>query len=289
MQPSTSARPRNCTGSRCSPATSGPSSGPTPRTRPTSWSSSTTTTRPRSPCEMIPTFALGLAADSFTPARRGLRAAPRARSSKGHPDLAAHLAQALIRRRVRPDADEPAGRRPRSDGSAVSRLRLSRPSGRSKVIPLGRQRRAVPAAHRKPLPQPRSSAIASGCRRATLQDLNGAGLGYRWHEPPAARTHEPGLINQEFDHGLPRPPRSADPDGLAHDAAPGVPPRESGSEGIELVMWLIMRGAHRRARRRGAPPLLPRASFQHSRRTPRPPAEHLTPTTSTTPTRQADD
>ena len=50
-----------------------------------------------------------------------------------------------------------------------------------------------------------------------------------------------GLINKEFDNALPRPARERS------EALTKIPHvqyiREAGSEGIELVMWLIMRGA----------------------------------------------
>ena len=58
-----------------------------------------------------------------------------------------------------------------------------------------------------------------------------------------------------------------DPDGLA--TVPHLEyVREAGSEGIELVMWLIMRGALG-ARGRGTVPLLPRSRLQHRGRPPR--------------------
>ena len=77
-----------------------------------------------------------------------------------------------------------------------------------------------------------------------------------------------GLINREFDTAfLDR--LASDPEGLAR--IPHVDyVREAGSEGIELVMWLIMRGALAHGRARGVP-LLPRARVEHRRRAHDPP------------------
>ena len=72
-----------------------------------------------------------------------------------------------------------------------------------------------------------------------------------------------GLINTEFD--------TAFLDGLADDPErlANIPPleylRDAGAEAIELVMWLIMRGALGRTRARGAP-LLSRARVVDRRR-----------------------
>ena len=72
-----------------------------------------------------------------------------------------------------------------------------------------------------------------------------------------------GLINTPFDTAfLDR--LTADPDALRE--MPHIDYlREAGSEGIELVMWLIMRGALG-DEVDGALPLLPRARVQHGGR-----------------------
>jgi hypothetical protein len=71
-----------------------------------------------------------------------------------------------------------------------------------------------------------------------------------------------GLINKEFDAAfLDR--LTTDPEALRR--MPHIEYlREAGSEGIEMVMWLIMRGALGAVNR--AAPLLPRAGLEHRRR-----------------------
>jgi protocatechuate 4,5-dioxygenase beta chain len=86
--------------------------------------------------------------------------------------------------------------------------------------------------------QPRQG-VASRDRHVRWRP-EGAGLGDRRHEPPAA-GHARGLINKEFDQRF-LDQIIADPETLAK--VPHIDyVREAGSEGIELVMWLIMRGA----------------------------------------------
>ena len=63
-------------------------------TRPTSSSSSTTITRRAFNLDMIPTFAIGCAAE-FKPADEGWGPRP-VPVVKGHPELAAHIAQSVI-------------------------------------------------------------------------------------------------------------------------------------------------------------------------------------------------
>ncbi len=76
--------------------------------------------------------------------------------------------------------------------------------------------------------------------RATTEDLNVQiwGTGGMSHQLQGPRA---GLINREFDNAfLDR--LIADPEALRR--MPHIEyVREAGSEGIELVMWLIMRGA----------------------------------------------
>ena len=92
------------------------------------------------------------------------------------------------------------------------------------------------------------------------------GTGGMSHQIQGARA---GLINRR---GTPRSWTGSSPTPTPLAQIPHLEYlREAGSEGIEMVMWLIMRGALGDARR-GAAPLLPRAREQHRRRTSRPPA-----------------
>ena len=78
-------------------------------------------------------------------------------------------------------------------------------------------------------------AVASYDEPLTVQVWGTGGMSHQLQGPRA------GLINREFDNAyLDR--LIADPEGLA--AMPHVDYlREAGSEGVELVMWLIARGA----------------------------------------------
>jgi protocatechuate 4,5-dioxygenase beta chain len=92
---------------------------------------------------------------------------------------------------------------------------------------------------RKPEKNPKNiSKISAGSVNANVDAVQIWGTGGMSHQLQGARA---GLINKEFDNAfLDR--LIADPEGLA-----GMPHidyvREAGSEGIELVMWLIARGA----------------------------------------------
>ena len=94
------------------------------------------------------------------------------------------------------------------------------------------------------------------------EDLNVQiwGTGGMSHQLQGPRA---GLINQEFDLAFMND-LIANPERLRR--MPHIEYlRESGSEGIELVMWLIMRGALGDAGR-GAAPLLPHPGVQHGAR-----------------------
>ena len=107
------------------------------------------------------------------------------------------------------------------------------------VIPFAGQRRPVSAAVGPPLlaarpgDPPGGRVVRRG--RSNVQIWGTGGMSHQLQGPRA------GLINREFDNAfLDR--LIADPEGLAR--MPHVDyVREAGSEGIELVMWLIMRGA----------------------------------------------
>jgi len=185
--------------------------------------------------EMIPTFALGCA-DSFTPADEGYGPRP-VPVVRGHAELAAHLAQALI-------LDE-------FDLTLMNELDvdhgltvpLSLVYGQPEEWPVAVIPLAVNVVQYPPPTGNRCLNLGKAIRRAVQsyeEDLNVQvwGTGGMSHQLQGPRA---GLINQEFDHAfLDR--LVTDPAGLAK--MPHLEYlRESGSEGIELVMWLIMRGA----------------------------------------------
>lgn len=185
--------------------------------------------------EIIPTFALGMAAQ-FDIADEGFGPRPVPPVS-GHPDLAWHLAESLI-------LDE-------FDMTLVNEMEvdhgltvpLSVMFGQvdewpCPVVPL-----AVNVVQYPPPTGRRCFALGQAIARA-VGSFPGAeriaifGTGGMSHQLQAQRA---GLINTAFDleflDGL-----VADPERIA--AIPHVDYlREAGSEGIELVMWLVMRGA----------------------------------------------
>jgi protocatechuate 4,5-dioxygenase beta chain len=185
--------------------------------------------------EMIPTFAIGCA-DSFAPADEGYGARP-VPVVEGHADLAWHIAQSTI-------LDE-------FDMTIVNKMDvdhgltvpLSLMFGQPehwpvKVIPI-----AVNVVQYPPPTGNRCYALGEAIRRAVEsypEDLNVQiwGTGGMSHQLQGPRA---GLINREFDNMfLDR--IVSDPEALRR--IPHIEYlREAGSEGIELVMWLIMRGA----------------------------------------------
>jgi protocatechuate 4,5-dioxygenase beta chain len=185
--------------------------------------------------EMIPTFALGCA-DSYAPADEGYGARP-VPVVPGHAELAAHLAQSLI-------LDE-------FDLTLMNALDvdhgltvpLSLVYGQVeewpvRVIPL-----AVNVVQYPPPTGHRCYRLGQAIRRAVQsfdEDLSVQvwGTGGMSHQLQGARA---GLINKDFDTAF-MDRLIGDADGLAQ--LPHLEYlREAGSEGIELVMWLIMRGA----------------------------------------------
>jgi hypothetical protein len=185
--------------------------------------------------EMIPTFAIGCAAE-FAPADEGWGARP-VPKVQGHPELAAHLAQSLILDDFdltivnRMDVDhgltvplslmcgQPDAWPFRVIPFAVNVVQYPPPSGR-RCLALGRALRRAVESYDEPL---------------SVQVWGTGGMSHQLQGPRA------GLINREFDTAfLDR--LIADPADLA--AMPHVDYlREAGSEGVELVMWLIARGA----------------------------------------------
>lgn len=185
--------------------------------------------------QIIPTFALGCAAE-FRPADEGWGARP-VPVVKGHPELAWHMAQSII-------LDE-------FDLTIVNEMEvdhgltvpLSLAFGQPEewpcpVIPL-----AVNVVQYPPPTGHRCLQLGRAIRRAVEsfdKDLRVVvfGTGGMSHQLQAERA---GLINADFDNRF-LDLLVDDPEACA--AIPHVEYlREAGSEGIELVMWLVMRGA----------------------------------------------
>ena len=189
--------------------------------------------------DMIPTFAIGTAAQ-YQPADEGYGARP-VPVVQGHPELASHIAQSVIQE----DFDLTIDNRMDVDHGLTVPLSLmcgardpKTESWPFKVIPF-----AVNVVQ-YPVPSGRRCfALGQAIRRAVEsfdEDLNIQiwGTGGMSHQLQGPRA---GLINREWDNRfLDR--LIEDPAGLAQ--VPHIEyVREAGSEGIELVMWLIARGA----------------------------------------------
>ena len=185
--------------------------------------------------EMIPTFAIGCA-DQFTPADEGWGPRP-VPMVHGHPALASHIAQSVIQQ----DFDLTIVNKMDVDHGLTVPLSLM--CGQPKEWPC----KVIPFAVnvvQYPVPSGmRCFKLGQAIRRAVEsfdEPLNVQiwGTGGMSHQLQAARA---GLINKEFDAKF--------MDLLINDPekAASIPHidyvREAGSEGIELVMWLIARGA----------------------------------------------
>jgi len=189
--------------------------------------------------DMIPTFAIGTAAQ-YQPADEGYGARP-VPTVIGHPELASHIAHSVIQQDFdltivnKMDVDHGltvplslmCGNPPRHDFKwpcpaipfAVNVVQYPVPSGQ-RCYKLGQAIR---------------KAIESYDEDLNVHIWGTGGMSHQLQGPRA------GLINKEFDNAF--------LDKLIHDpaAAAAIPHidyvREAGSEGIELVMWLIARGA----------------------------------------------
>ena len=185
--------------------------------------------------EIVPTFALGCA-DEFPPADEGYGPRP-VPVVQGHADLAAHLAQSLILDEFdltlmyKLDVDH---------GLTVPLSLVYGQPGQwpVRVIPL-----AVNVVQYPPPTGHRCLALGQAIRRAvesfpaglSVQVWGTGGMSHQLQGPRA------GFINTEFDTEFMNR-LVTDPAGLAR--LPHISyVREAGSEGIELVMQLIMRGA----------------------------------------------
>jgi hypothetical protein len=185
--------------------------------------------------ELIPTFAIGCAA-SFQPADEGWGARP-VPVVEGHPELASHIAQSLIQQ----DFDLTIVNRMDVDHGLTVPLSLmfgQPPAWPCQVIPF-----AVNVVQYPPPSGQRCYNLGKALKKAISSfdaDLNVQvwGTGGMSHQLQGPRA---GLINSEFDR------RFLDLLVNEPDVAARIPHidyvREAGSEGIELVMWLIMRGA----------------------------------------------
>jgi protocatechuate 4,5-dioxygenase beta chain len=189
--------------------------------------------------DMIPTFAIGTAA-SFQPADEGWGPRP-VPVVQGHPELAAHIAQSVIQDDFdltivnRMDVDHGltvplslmCGQPDKDTGAwpcpvipfAVNVVQYPVPSGR-RCFQLGQAIRR---------------AVESFDHALKVQIWGTGGMSHQLQGPRA------GLINKDWDKRF--------LDRLIHEpeALSQLPHidyvREAGSEGIELVMWLIARGA----------------------------------------------
>ena len=185
--------------------------------------------------EIIPTFALGCAAE-FPPADEGWGPRP-VPVVKGHPELAAHIAQSVIL----DEFDITICNKMEVDHGLTVPLNLM--FGKvdewpCPIIPL-----AVNVVQYPPPTGNRCYQLGKAIRRAVEsypKDLKVVifGTGGMSHQISGPRA---GLINSDFDKafldGL-----SKDPVGLSK--IPHIEyMREAGAEGIEMVMWLVMRGA----------------------------------------------
>ena len=189
--------------------------------------------------DIIPTFAIGTASQ-FQPADEGWGPRP-VPVVKGHPDLASHIAQSVIQQ----DFDLTIVNKMDVDHGLTVPLSLmcgQPPADKFEwpcpVIPF-----AVNVVQ-YPVPSgQRCFNLGKAIRKAIEtydEDINVHiwGTGGMSHQLQGARA---GLINKEFDAAF-MDKLISDPQAAA-DISHIDYVREAGSEGIELVMWLIARGA----------------------------------------------
>lgn len=185
--------------------------------------------------QMIPTFAIGTAA-SFAPADEGWGPRP-VPEVKGHPELAAHIAQSVIQQ----DFDLTIVNEMDVDHGLTVPLTLM--CGQPDAWPCPIIPFAVNVVQ-YPVPSGRRCFELGKAIRKALEQYDEPlnvqiwGTGGMSHQLQGARA---GLINTPWDQAF-LDQLIADPEALA--AKPHLEyVREAGSEGIELVMWLIARGA----------------------------------------------
>ncbi len=185
--------------------------------------------------DMVPTFAIGCA-EEFQPADEGFGPRP-VPPVEGAPDLAWHIAQSVIQQ----DFDLTIVNKMDVDHGLTVPLSLMYGQPERwpvKVIPFAVNVVVYPVPNGR-----RCYNLGKAIRNAVQsfdEDLNVQvwGTGGMSHQLQGPRA---GLINQEWDKGfldrlVDKPEELADIPHIEYI-------REAGSEGIEMVMWLIMRGA----------------------------------------------
>ena len=185
--------------------------------------------------DMIPTFAIGTAA-SYQPADEGWGPRP-VPVVQGHPELAAHIAQSVIQQ----DFDLTIVNKMDVDHGLTVPLSLmfgQLDAWPCPVIPFAVNvvQYPVPSGQRcLNLGKAIRKAIESFDQDLNVQIWGTGGMSHQLQGPRA------GLINKDFD-GAFMDLMINDPEAQA--AVPHIHyVRDAGSEGIELVMWLIARGA----------------------------------------------
>jgi len=196
--------------------------------------------------DMIPTFAIGTAAQ-YTPADEGWGPRP-VPVVQGHPALAAHIAQSVIQQ----DFDLTIVNKMDVDHGLTVPLSLmcgQPPAWPCPVIPFAVNvvQYPVPSGLRCfNLGKAIANAVKSFDEDLIVQIWGTGGMSHQLQGPRA------GLINKDFDNAF-LDKLIADPAAAA--AIPHIDfVREAGSEGIELVMWLIARGAMSDVNEGKAPP-----------------------------------
>jgi protocatechuate 4,5-dioxygenase beta chain len=185
--------------------------------------------------DFIPTFAIGCA-ETYAPADEGWGARP-VPMVQGHGELASHIAASVIEQ----DFDLTLINKMDVDHGLTVPLSLM--FGQPKAWPCRVIPFAVNVVQYPPPSGNRCYQLGKAIRRAIDSfagdlDVQVWGTGGMSHQLQGPRA---GLINKKFDNAF-LDAMVSDPESLAR-----IPRerylREAGSEGIELVMWLIMRGA----------------------------------------------
>jgi hypothetical protein len=196
--------------------------------------------------DLIPTFAIGTAAE-YQPADEGWGPRP-VPVVKGHPELASHIAQSVIQQ----DFDLTIVNKMDVDHGLTVPLSLmcgQPPAWPCPVIPFAVNvvQYPVPSGQRCfNLGKAIANAVKSFDEDLIVQIWGTGGMSHQLQGPRA------GLINKDFDNAF-LDKLIADPAAAA--AIPHIDfVREAGSEGIELVMWLIARGAMSDVNEGKAPP-----------------------------------
>ena len=196
--------------------------------------------------DMIPTFAIGTAAQ-YTPADEGWGPRP-VPVVQGHPELAAHIAQSVIQQ----DFDLTIVNKMDVDHGLTVPLSLMCGQPQAwpcPVIPFAVNvvQYPVPSGQRCfNLGKAIAKAVKSFDQDLKIHIWGTGGMSHQLQGPRA------GLINKDFDNAF-LDKLIADPAAAAAIAHIDYV-REAGSGGIELVMWLIARGAMSDVNEGQAPP-----------------------------------